>query len=310
MFTRRIFLASTAAAVALAGCSTGDPLAGQSPGEAGQESDGAAVVTVGSAGFAESEILAEIYAQSLEANGYTVERRMQIGSREAYIAALDDGSIDFIPEYSGNLLQYYNPDSDAASSQDVEAALRDALPEGMRVLEASLAEDADSWCVTAEFSQANGITSLADLAGYEGELRIAGNPELAERPYGPLGLTQIYGVPAEQMSFTPIDDSGGPLTVEALTSGEVDLADIFSTTPAIADEGLVVLEDPENMIAAQNVLPLLSDRVPSDVEPVLDAVSAELTTDDLITMNARNSGDEKASPATIAADWLAERGLS
>ncbi|GAB3811923.1 ABC transporter substrate-binding protein [Tessaracoccus terricola] len=316
-FSRRSVLASAGvAALALAGCSDADPLGTAEPtedpttgGEGTEPAPGGGTVRVGSAGFAENEIIAELYAQVLEHAGSGVERNMQIGARDIYYAALTDGSVDIIPEYSGNLLQFLDPEATASEPEAIIEALADAVPAGLRVLAPAEAQNKDSWCVTAEFSEANGITSLADLAGFEGTLRVAGNPELAERPYGPIGLTEIYGVPAENIEFTPIDDGGGPLTVQALVDGDVDMADIYTTTPAISDEGLVVLEDPENMIIAQQVIPLVSEAFPEGVQGNIDAVNIALTTEDLIAMNARNQGDEKASPATIATDWLTEKGL-
>ncbi|MDO5737188.1 MAG: ABC transporter substrate-binding protein [Propionibacteriaceae bacterium] len=306
---RRALLGLTAVAALLAGCSTGDPMSTDPTTTSGGETAVATTVTVGSAGFPEAEIIAELYAQALEADGITVERNMQIGAREAYIAALEDGSVDLLPEYTGNLLQFWDADATAQTPEDVLTALREAAPADARVLEPSSAENKDSYVVTSEFSSKNSITSLADLAGFDGVLRLAANPELPKRPYGPMGLTEIYGVPAANIDFTPIDDGGGPLTVQALTDGDVDMIDLYSTTPAIVEMNLVVLEDPKNMIVSQQVFPLVSDRVPDSADERLNAVSAALTTEDLIAMNARNQGDEKASPDTIAMDWLKEKGL-
>lgn len=304
------------AALALAACSSADPLApgttppaATTPGAAGTTAAAGTTITVGSAGFAESEIIAELYAQILEHEGFTVERRMQIGARDAYFKALTDGSIDLVPEYSGNFLQFLDPKATATDPEAIIAAIPAALPDGLRVLAPAQAEDKDAWCVTSEFSTKNQITSLADLAGFAGTLRLVGNPELAERPYGPKGLTAIYQVPADRMQFTPIDDGGGPLTVQALTNGDADLADIFTTTPAIKANDLVALDDPKHMILAQNVIPVASAKVPAAADAVLDKVQAVLTTDDLIAMNTRNQGDEKASPAAIARDWLGAKGL-
>lgn len=312
--SRRTLLGATGvAALALAACSNSNPLDTGSPTTKPTETSGGGAatttITVGSAGFAESEIIAELYAQVLEHAGMTVERRMQIGARDAYYKALTDGSINLIPEYTGNFLQFLDPSATASDPDAILTALKAALPKNLRVLTPAEAEDKDAWVVTSDFSTKNGIKSLADLAGFSGTLRLAGNPELAQRPYGPKGLTEIYGVPADQMTFTPIDDSGGPLTVQALVKGDADMVDIFTTTPAIGDNNLVVLEDPKHMIIAQNVIPLASDVVPATADPLLDAVSKVLTTKDLIAMNARNQGDEKAAPATIATDWLKEKGL-
>ena len=310
LFPRRALVGIAAAAALLAGCSNADPMADPTTGDTTDgETAASSTVRVGSAGFPEAEIIAELYAQALEADGVTVERNMQIGSRETYIKALEDGSVDLLPEYTGNLLQFYDADATAQTAEDVLSALREQAPEDVRVLEPSSAENKDSYVVTSDFSTENGITSLADLASFDGTLRLAANPELPERPYGPKGLTEIYGVPADNIDFTPIDDGGGPLTVQALEDGDVDMVDLYSTTPAIIEKNFVVLEDPENMIVSQQVFPLVSDRVPESADERLNAVSDALTTEDLIAMNARNQGDEKASPSTIAADWLKEKDL-
>jgi osmoprotectant transport system substrate-binding protein len=310
MFTSRrgriaagIFAAG--AVLTLAACSSGDPLA--TDDSAGSNSE---TIAIGAAGFAESEIIAQIYAQALEANDISVDFKGQIGQRDVYIEGLNDGSIDLIPDYSGNLLQFFDDTAEAKSSDEVFAALQDAVPDGLEVLEQSEAEDKDSYNVTKEFSETNGVTSLADLAGIDVPLIVGGNPELAERPYGPTGLTEVYGVDAARITFVPISDSGGPLTTGALLDGSVNIADIFSTTPSIEENGFVTLEDPENLILPQNVLPLInSDKVTDKVKEVLNAVSAELTTEDLIDLNARNQGDEKAEPEALAKDWLAEKDL-
>lgn len=314
MFTNRrkrltLGLLAAGAVLTLAACSSSDPITGGGGGDDSGSGD-PTTIAIGSAGFAESEIIAEIYAQALEANDYTVERTMQIGQRDAYIAALDDGSIDLVPDYTGNLLQFYDDQSDAVTSDEVYTALQEALPDGYEVLDQAEAEDKDSYNVTKEFADQYGLASLADLIKVEGPLIIGGNPELAERPYGPTGLQEIYGVSPSAVQFEPISDSGGPLTVQALLDGTVNIANIYTTTPAIADNGFVTLEDPENMILPQNVVPLISSDAASDeVAEILNSVSAELTTEDLIDLNGRNQGDEKASPATLATDWLADKGL-
>jgi len=274
----------------------------------GDDSDSASeTIVVGSAAFAENEIIAEIYAQALEAEGITVTKKLNIGAREAYLPALENGEIDLIPEYSGNLLGYLDPDATATAPDEIEEALDDALPEKLDLLDFSAAEDKDSLNVTAEFAKKNDLTTIADLADLDG-LRLAANPEFSERPYGIPGLEKVYGITG--IKFTAISDGGGPATLKALLDGDVDVADIYSTTPSIVDNDLVTLGDPKNLIAAQNVVPLISDEKASDkVEDVLNAVSAALTTDDLLELNGRNQGDEKAAPATLAKDWLKDKGL-
>ncbi|WP_308464831.1 ABC transporter substrate-binding protein [Rathayibacter soli] len=314
MFAKRVFAGRrgliaggvlAVGALVLAGCSSGNPLSNTTTAASG--SSASTTVTVGSAAFPENEIIAQIYAQALAANGVTVKTQLNIGQRAVYLAALKDGSIDLVPEYSGNLLQNYDPKSTAQSSEDVYAALNDALPKGFEVLKQSAAQDADSYNVTKEFSDKNNVKSLADLAGLNIPLTVAGNPELGQRPYGIPGLKSVYGVSA---TLLPISDSGGPNTVKALIDNQAQLADIFTTTPAIKANGFVTLADPQHMIVAQNVVPLINSKKATEkVTTVLNKISAALTTQDLIAMNTLSSGSAKESADAIAKQWLAQKNL-
>ncbi|KQO46877.1 MULTISPECIES: ABC transporter substrate-binding protein [unclassified Frigoribacterium] len=289
------------AMVALAGCASSDPL---SSGDSSASGDGDTLV-IGSQQYYSNEIIAELYAQALEAKGYKVDRQYQIGQREVYLPELESGKIDVFPEYTGNLLQYYDKEETAKSPEEVETALAAALPDGLTALKAAAASDQDSYNVTKEFSEENDITSLADLKNYSGTLTLGAPPENAERPYGPPGLKSIYGV---DVTSTPIDDGGGPLTVKALTDGSVQLADIYTASPLIAENDLVTLEDPENMILPQNVVPIVSDKVDSDAQAVIDGVDAVLSASDLQELNSKSQTDKESS-ATIAKDYLTEKGL-
>ena len=242
--------------------------------------------------------------QALENKGVTVKKKLNIGAREAYIPALKNGEIDLLPEYSGNLLTYLDKNATATSAADVEAALGDVLPEGTEILDAAPAEDKDSLNVTAEFSQQEGVKTIADLKKVKG-LKLAANPEFKERAYGIPGLEKIYGVTG--VKFTPISDSGGPATLKALLDGKVDVVDIYSTTPSIIANKLVTLEDPKSMIAAQNVVPLInSDKASDEVKDVLNAVSEALTTKELLELNEKNQGSDKVAPAELAKEWVAK----
>jgi len=240
----------------------------------------------------------------LEAKGFTVKKQLNIGAREVYIPALKNGEIDLIPEYTGNLLTYLDPKATASAPDDVNAALGEAVPSGLTVLKPAPAEDKDSLNVTAAFAKEHGVKTIADLAKVKG-LRLAANPEFKQRAYGIPGLAKVYGITG--ISFTPISDGGGPATVKALVSGKVDVADIYSTTPSIAANKLVTLEDPKNLIAAQNVVPLIrEEKATAEVTDVLDAVSAALTTDELLELNEANQGEDKEAPAALAKEWVAE----
>ncbi|TDE92731.1 ABC transporter substrate-binding protein [Occultella glacieicola] len=294
------------AVLALAACGSGDPLA---PEDTGSESgDGGAAtgpIVIGSQAYYSNEIIAEIYAQALEADGFEVERQFQIGQRDVYMAAMEDGSVQLIPEYSGNLLQFYDAETEARSTEDVAAALPDAVPDGLAVLDPADAQDADSYNVTAAFSEENGITSLADLADFDGTLTVGGNAELESRPYGPPGLSEFYGVDVE---FVAIGDSGGPLTKDAIRDGTITMGDIYTADPDLATGDFVTLEDPESMILAQNVTPVVAADLAEAVTPTLDAVNALLTTEELIALNASSVNDQQDS-ATIATAWLTDNGL-
>ena len=294
------------AMVALAGCSSADPTA---PADDAASGD---TVVVGSFAFPESEILGEIYAQALENAGFDVETQFNIGPRQQTIPALQDGSINVMPEYNGNLLAHYNTEYTERTTEDVDAALVDAVAaDDLQILDSAAAEDKDAYVVTRETAEANGLTSIGDLSKIV-PFSLGSNPQFAELGYGLPGLASVYGVGTTQSDviFVPIEDFGGPDTVAALVDGTVQVADIYTTSPAIVTEDLVVLEDPENLISAQNVIPLVANSIYSQkLADVLNAISAELTTEDLIALRTRVEGDEKASAATAAEDWLNEKGL-
>ena len=181
------------------------------------------------------------------------------------------------------------------------AELTEALPEGLSVLDQAEATDQDSYTVTRDLADAEQLTSIANLASVDGPLVLGGPPELAERPYGPDGLLDVYGIEVE---FSGTGDT----TVESLLAGEVDVANVFTSDPRIQTDDLVVLEDPESLFLASHVVPVVSESFPEDAAGVIDAVSAELGAEDLVAMNVRST-EEEASPEDIAADWLAENGL-
>ena len=304
--------AALAAVLALAACGGGgggDPLA--NGGSSGQTSGAAAAgdtIVVGSANFAESQILAEIYAQALSAKGVTVEKRLNIGSREAYIPGLQDGSIDLIPEYTGVLLQYFNSGADQTTSDDVYAALKDTLPGNLEVLDKSAAEDKDAVVVTRATASQYNLKTLADLTPQCGNLVFGGAPEFQTRPDGIPGIQKTYNCTFKEYRSL---DAGGPLTVAALKNGDVQAANLFTTQSAIQANDFVALEDPKNNFAAQNVVPLINKQKANDtVRSTLNAISAKLTTDSLLALNVEADSDAKPSPETVAKNWLSQTGLS
>lgn len=302
----RVLLAAvfSLATAVLVACGSSNPLGG------GEISGDLKSIVVGSADFPESKIVAEIYAQALEANGFTVGRQFGIGSRETYIPAVQDHSIDLIPEYTGNLLQYFDPETTVTTPDGVLLALFRALPGDLSILNPSPAEDKDTVAVTSQTAQRWNLTTIGDLAEHSAEVKFGAPSEFLNRAEGLPGLKENYGLDIPESNFIAISDGGGPATVRALTDGTVTAANIFSTSPAIAQNDLVVLEDPKNNFLAANVVPLVSSQKKSDeLKAVLDAVSAALTTEDLIAMNTETSGNAGINPDEAAAKWVQDNGF-
>ena len=311
--TRRHLLGALGAgglALGAAACGSSDPFEeGEDGTGSGGSDDGgeapAGALAVGSQAYYSNEIVAELFAQVLEKAGFTVDRQLQIGQREVYMPELESGALDLLPEYLGNLLQHYEPDAGSASPEEVHSSLEGALPEGLRVLSFAEASDQDSYTTTSDFASAHSLAAIGDLASVDEKLTIAANSEFETRPYGPEGAKSVYGV---DIAVVPVEDSGGPLTVQALLDGDVQLADIYSADPSIAENDLVVLEDPESMILPQNVVPVVSEKIDEKAAEAIEGVIAELSADDLVELN-RQSVVDQASSADIATGWLTEKGL-
>jgi osmoprotectant transport system substrate-binding protein len=291
-------------AFVVVGCGSSNPLGG------GAISGDLKSIIVGSGDFPESKIVAELYAQTLEANGFTVSRQFGIGSRETYIPALKDHSIDLVPEYTGNLLQYFDKTTSVTTPDAVELALFRALPGDLSVLTPSPASDTDTVAVSEATAQKWNLKTIADLAAHSAEVKFGGPSEFQNRTEGLPGLKAKYGLDIAPDNFVAISDGGGPATVRALTDGTVTAADIFSTSPAIPQNRLVVLDDPKNNFLAGNVVPLVSSQKMSDrLKTVLDAVSAKLTTAGLIELNAAVSGNSGVDPDDAARKWVQGNGF-
>lgn len=263
-------------------------------------------IVVGSLDYYSSEIIAEAYSQALEGAGYTVERDFRIGPREVFMPEVEAGSIDVMPEYTGPLLQYWVENPPERNSEDVYNALVAAAPENLTILNQADATDQDAYVVTREFSEQYGVTSAADLAGVDVPLVLGANSEAEFRPNGPDGLATYYNV---EVGFTPIEDSGGPLTLAALEDGSIQLAIIYTADPVLLSDELVVLEDPAELFLSSHVVPVVSDKVDAEAQAVLNEVSAALTSEALLQMNDR-SVTEQLPAAQIAADWLASVGIA
>jgi len=261
-------------------------------------------ITVSSFNFGESLILGEIYAQVLEANGYPVSRTFNLGSRELVNPALKNGEIDLLVEYTGSLLTFEGgtPTPDPEETyQALVAAVTDA---GLVPLAYGPAEDKNGIVVTAETAAALSLSTVSDLAAYNGTLVFGGPPECPERQYCLIGLQEVYGL--EFTAFRPLD-VGGPLTVAALEGGEIDVALLFTSDGVIAAKGFVLLADDLNLQPAENIVPVTTDEIVAaygdELAALLDSVTAKITTIELTELNKRYGIDAEDADA-LAREWL------
>jgi osmoprotectant transport system substrate-binding protein len=267
-------------ALSACGGGGGDPLSGggDNTGSSGSQ------IIIGSADFTESQLIASIYSQALQAAGVQVKEQFNIGSREVYVAALKDSSIDLVPEYSGALLSYLDPKSTAATTEAVTSELKGKLPSGISLLTPSPAEDKDVLAVTKATADKYKLKTISDLAPVAGELVLGGPPEWKTRTQGVVGLRDLF-------------------------NGQIQAGDLFSTDPGLVKNNLVALEDDKSLFAAENVVPLIKTAKENDtITKTLNDVSAKLTTDDLITMNGEAATGTNL--ADIAKKWLAGAGIS
>lgn len=282
----------------------GDPLENGEEADIEEGEDGE--IVIGSQAYYSNTIIAEIYAQVLEREDYQVSREFEIGQREVYLPELESGAIDVFPEYTGNLLDHLDGDEEAQDSEEVYAALSEALPEDLQILGYAEATDQDSYVVTSEFAEEHGLSTVGDLADVDQDLRIAANSEFETRPYGIQGLADTYGV---EITLVPVEDSGGPLTLGALLDGDVEVADIYSADPAIEENDLVILEDTESLVLPQNVVPVVASSLDDGAREAIDEIQAVLTQDALLEINAYSQSSQ-GSPAEVAEWWLGEQGLA
>ncbi|AQS72635.1 ABC transporter substrate-binding protein [Corynebacterium ammoniagenes] len=303
--TLTVAAAALSSALVLSACgSNSSPLEEEGADTDNSQASEEAIV-IGSQDYYSNEIIAEAYAQALENAGYEVDRQFRIGQREAYLPEIEAGDIDLFPEYSGPVLQYWEPDTEARLPDDVYAELEEAAPDGLNVLEQSPATDQDSYVVTQEFADEWDLETVEDLDKVTEPLTLGANSEAESRPNGPEGLAETYGI---EVGFSPIEDSGGPLTVKALQDGDVQMAIIYTADPSIEANDLVSLEDTKGLFLSSNVVPLASDKVDEEAAQIINDVSAAMSPDDLISLNNRSVTDQLPA-AEIAKDWLEEKGL-
>jgi osmoprotectant transport system substrate-binding protein len=269
-------------------------------------------VQIGAQDFGESAILAEIYGGALDCNGIEADTVEVGGNRQLLFDAIDAGDVNLAPEYVASELEFLNDGAGQATSdvQETLALLEPLLAErGLVAFEPSEAVDTNAFVVTQETADELGIESLSDLAENGQDLTLGAPQDCEDNQFCLPGLERVYGLDLSE-NFVPLDAG---LIATSLSEGEIDVATLFSTDGRIADEGWVLLEDDQQMLAADNIVPVgtqeLADAYGDDLASVLNDVSAQLTTEDLIELNKRYDVDQEDAE-DIAEDWLADHGFA
>jgi osmoprotectant transport system substrate-binding protein len=268
-------------------------------------------VIVGSAGFYEAALVAEIYAQALEAQGYTVTRKLELGERDVTQAAIEDGEINLKPEYLGGMASFLEADVSAdpqATFDNLQAAL---AAKDLVALDFSPGTDADGWVVRQETADEFNLATMSDLAEVADQLVWGLAPGCADNPVCGPGLLSTYGIDISALEVEPLPPCSTQMA-EALNNSGIDVAQVCTTQPDIIRFNFKLLEDDLHLQPAQNVVPVVTkallDAAPDDFETTLNAVSALLTTEVLTQLGVQVAVNQE-SYADVAAQFLSDNGL-
>jgi len=314
-----LILALSAALVAGCGEDEEEPAGGaQTPAPAESEgriqrndANSGVQLTIGSKNFTEQKVLGEIYAQGLEAAGYTVETDLNLGDEQTALKALKGGEIDAYPEYTGTaLLSFFGrqadelPDDPQAAYEEAKAGFAE---DGLVAFPPTPFTSSNEVAVTKETADELGLRTISDLEGKAQDLTLFGSPECRQRLDCLLGLQQVYGL--EFKKFTPVDIAQRH---EVLSSGRADVSIVFTTDPQITRENEVLLEDDKNMFPPYNSMLVMREEVAQeagpDLERTITLLQEQLTDENMQELNARVDLDKK-DPATVAGEYLTETGL-
>ncbi len=304
---RTLALGAASLALVLGACTSGE---GGSPSADGGQTGDLPEVSVGSAGFSESALVAEIYAQALEAQGFTVDRHLELGERDAVRAAFDSGDINLAPDYLGGLAGFLelelDPDADATHT-----AIAEALePLGQTILDYSPGTDADGFVVRQETADELGLANMSDLAEVADQLVWGLAPACPDNPACGPGLNEVYGIDISTLETESLTPCSAEMA-EALNSDAIDVAQVCTTQAEIASFNFVLLEDDQGLAPAQNLAPVLTQELADaggdTLASALNAVSALLTTEELTNLNLQIADQE--SFEDIADGWLVDNGL-
>ncbi|HLK94225.1 MAG TPA: ABC transporter substrate-binding protein [Nocardioidaceae bacterium] len=292
-----------------------DPLADDSSGDSDTSGDKGSLV-VGGQDFYELQIMSSMYQLLLEDAGYTVDTKL-VSTRDVYLPELQNGTIDIVPEYAGSItdalqLEANGPNAEQVSSNDIGEtmdALQPLLEEqGLTALEPAEATDQNAFAVTQDFAEENDLETLSDLGEMGQPITLAAAEDCASRPDCKVGLEKTYGLEIEKVLPTGF---GTPQTIKSVTEGESELGLVATSDGSLEQQGLVILEDDKGLQVAQNLVPVVSQEVLDanpDIADTLNALSDELTTDDLADLNVQVA-IERQKPEDVAQQYLEDNGL-
>jgi osmoprotectant transport system substrate-binding protein len=295
---RKLALGASVLALALSACSTGG---------------GGATIKIGSDGFDEARVVAEIYAQALEAKGFTVNRDgIGLGTRAVTAAALEKGDINLKPEYLGGGLAYYKG-TPGQSSADNAAGLQDklaAIGGGITVLDYTPAQDTNAFVVRKETADQYHLVKMSDTAAVQDQLKWALATDCPTNPVCAAALKSAYGI--DQPDATLLGPCSGPMA-DALLNKTVDVAELCSTGPEIITNGWVVLEDDKQTQPAVNIAPIVRNDLVKSLDAAkfnatLNEVSAKIDTKTLAQLYYDVAVGHK-DLKVVATAWLKAVGI-
>jgi len=308
MRARRIIAVSLAAGSLLLGAAcAGNDVAG------GSKDKGS--VSISGQNFPEATLVAEIYKQVLEKNGYTVNVKL-VGTRDVYMKQFPK-SVDIVPEYVAGIADFLNTQqngSNAApvSTNDPAGTLSAVKPltdaAGITMLDTSEATDQNAFMVKKDFADTNSLKTLSDLGKLGKPVVLAAAPDCKGRSDCEGGLSKTYGIKITKI--LPLGYASAQ-TYDSVKKGESQLGETSTTDGSLAAQGLVLLTDDQGVQPAQNLVPAVSTAFldkHADVKPVLNDLMAKLTTADLTELNGK-VGNEREKPADVAKQWLTDQGL-
>jgi osmoprotectant transport system substrate-binding protein len=269
-------------------------------------------LTIGSKNFTEQKVLGEIYAQGLEAAGFSISKDLNLGDEKTALAALKSGEISAYPEYTGTaLLSFFGKQADELPKDEMEAyeeARAGFEADGLVALPPTPFTSSNEVAVRQETADELGLKTISDLKGKSQDLTLYGSPECRQRLDCLLGLQQVYGLKFKE--FVPVDIAQRH---EVLSNKRADVSIVFTTDPQIQREQEVLLEDDEGMFPPYNSTLVLkkevADKAGESLTSTVELIQKELTDENMQELNARVDLDKK-DPAQVAQEYLMETGLT